>query len=302
MPKFSAFTPFGMLAFSSKPSHAEAIYRTLIDGDGDTFDVTGNQDDRRYAAAMVLASAQYQLDRAGNNRSPKRATELLGLLERDFRVVTAPNATLPERRAILTARALVTRGARFESVQAALFALLGSDLIAYDTTSVVDAVALPSVPGSVGVFARPGTQKKTLQFPKAVSIIGEPITIAYELIGDSADPINGEQFCVDPDPRRNIENVTVSDVGNGMLTATFTRSHEPGTVATRPHPFWISSKRYARVLVSVAAAKDPETRRQINEIMARMARGVSQWCIAHNAGVFTSDDPVLGLTDCTLVS
>src|SRR4051812_12574058 len=98
-----AFTLFGHMAFSSKPTHGRAIYESLVDGQGDAYnrDFNGLQQARNYALAICLASAQYQLDRALNNRNPAKATELLGRLEQDFQVVPPPNATLPQRRAFL---------------------------------------------------------------------------------------------------------------------------------------------------------------------------------------------------------
>lgn len=294
-----------MLAYSSRKSHARAIYDVLIDGIGDAFDTDpeGLEAARIYARAIVLGSAQYQFDRAGNNRNPLKATELLGLLENDYQIIPGPNATLNDRRRELAARVRVAKGNRRGAIEYALRTLLGSDFIDYRTTAPADIVTTPSSPGDVGVFAARGTQKKTFAFRGAIAHIGIPIYEAIDLVGGTEIPRVGETYCVDPDPRRNIEKIMITDVSVGSdpvyVRATFTKSHDPGTFATRPHPYWISNKRYDRVVVSVAAAKDAETRRKINELMGRALRGVSQWAICHNSGYFTSDDAVLGLTDST---
>jgi hypothetical protein len=305
MPLFSGFTPFGHLAFSGKPSHGESIYRTLKDNFGDVFDTgdQGLQQARLYAQSMVLASAQYQLDRAKNNKFPGTATELLGVLEHDYQVVPSSKATLNDRRAYLSAVQKITRGNRREAIEDALRTLLGSDFIAYRTTLPADIATLPASPGTVGVFAGRGTQKKVFQIDGTIAIIGTPVFVPITMLSNSGPPLTGEKYCIDPDPRRNIEQVTIGIVLPDPLFVeiTFTKSHESGTLGTRPHPYWISNQRYDRIVVSLAAAKDPETRRKINELMGRALRGVSQWAIMHDLGYFTCDDPVLGLPDCTPV-
>lgn len=306
MPLTSAFTPPGHFAFSSKPSHGESIYRTLRDNFGDVFltDFDGLQQARLYAQAMCLASAQYQLDRALNNRTPAKATELLAVLEHDYQVIPNPHATLEQRRAYLTAFQVIGRGNRREAMEFALRTLLGSDFIEYRTTQVADIVATPASPGTVGVFAAPGAKKKVFELDAAVSIINTPLTVPVTTLAGTDFPTIGETYCVEPNPRRNIEQITILDTDPhfGFITATFTKSHEPGTLAARPHPWWISNQRLDTIVVSQFAATDPETRRKINEIMARITRGVSTWQIIINSGFFTSDDPVLGLPDCVPVS
>jgi hypothetical protein len=306
MPLFSAFTPFGHLAFSGKPSHGESIYNTLKDNFGNVFDTseTGLQQARLYAQAMVLASAQYQADRAKNNKNPATATELLGVLEHDYQVIPGSRATLPQRRAYLSAVQKITRGNRREAIEDALRTLLGPDFIAYETTLPADIVSTPSNPATGGgVFAGRGTQKKVFQIDATIATIGVPVFVPITMLAGDP-PLTGETYTVDPDPRRNIEQVTIGIVQPDPLFVeiTFTKAHDSGTLGTRPHPYWISNQRYDRVVVSVAAATDPETRRKINELMGRALRGVSQWGIIVGTGFFTSDDPVLGLPDCVPVS
>lgn len=306
MPLFSAFTPFGHLAFSGRKSHGESIYAALKDNFGDTFDLDSagsHQGARLYALAMCLADAQYQLDRAGNNRNPETATELLALLEHDYQVSPPPTATLPQRRAVLAALRKISQGNSRGAIEAALTILLGSDFIEYRTTALADVVTWPSSPGTVGVFARPDAQKKAFKLTEAISITGIPLTVHYTAIGGSEAPVPSETYCVDPDSRNpSIEQITISTATATTITATFEKSHEPGACMVRPLPLWVSNQRTDVAVVSLAAATDPETRRKVNELLGKALRSVSQWYVVHNLGVFTSDDPVLGLPDCVPVS
>src|SRR5678816_2785897 len=295
MPHYSAFTPFGMLAYSGRPSHAQDIYESLRENFGETYNTAfdGRQQSRLYAAAMCLASAQYQLDRAGNNRNPAKATELLGLLELDFQVVAPAEATLPERRRTLAAREKVTRGARREAVEAALTTLLGADFIEYRTTDPADIVTTPASPGTVGVFADDRARKKYFTLNEFTATHAISKTVSITLPPGQDPPVVGEIYCVDPDPRGNIEQITITGVGVNTVTTVFQSSHEAGTVAVRPHPYWISNQRLDTVVVTLAVANDPETRRSINELFGRMLRGVSTWQIvqASTPGFLTLDDP-----------
>lgn len=308
MPLTSAFTPPGHFAFSSKPAHGQSIYETLRANFGDVFltDFDGSlQQARLYAQAMCLASSQYQLDRALNNRTPEKATELLGVLEHDYQVIPSPRSTLEQRRAYLTAFQQVTRGNRREAMEDALRTLLGSDFLEYRTTQRADIVTTPANPGTVGVFAAAGAKKKVFRLNAAIYLTGVEVECPITPMGGTEFPLAGETYCVDPDPRRNIEQILVTDAAGppfNTITTTFTKSHEFGTLAARPHPYWISNQRVDTVVVTLAAATDPETRRKINEIMARLTRGVSQWSIINDLGVFTPDVDGLDLPDIVPLS
>lgn len=305
MPYPSRFTPYGMLAFSKKQSHARAIYDTLIQGSGDSFDTTDTLEEARlYARSMVLGSAQYQFDRAVNNRNPLKATELLGLLEDDYQIVPAADATLPQRRRELAARMKISQGNKLSAMNAALALLLGSDFIEYRVRPVNQRVVSPDNPETIGAYLAPGYQKKALRLTSPMVTLGAPVTVGYTLIGGSQAPVVGERLSFDPDTRNsNIETIVVTAVGANTLTALFTKPHEAGAIGTNYNPAWISSKRYVRIFVTLEAAKNPEKRRKIHELMRRMARGVTQWEIAHNTvDVFVSDDPILGLSECTLMA
>lgn len=287
---FSAFARFGNgFRFSSKPPVGQAIYETLRDGMGSTYetDFDGRQQARLFAQAMCLSAAQYEAERAGNNQNPLTADELLPALERDYQVVPRFNASKSERRQILAARRIVTRGARREAVEDALRTLLGDDFIRYETTDNADIETWPATPGDVGAFARAGAQKKLFRLDANVGLLSVPTTVAFTSLGGTDAPIAGETYTVDPDSRHpSIEKITIVSATSSSITTVFTRPHAIGAIATRPHPVFISSKRYSRIVVTFAVATDPETRRKINEQMKRQLRGVSQWCIVSNEGTF----------------
>lgn len=288
--KFSAFAGFNAgFGFSSRPPHGQLIYEAMRDSMGDTYETSfdGLQQARLYAQARCIGDAQYQLDRAANNRNPLKATELLPSLERDYQIAPAYGSTLAERRSVVAARALTTRGPRREAVEDALLTLLGDDFTSYEPTETADVATFPAAPGDVGVFARLGAQKKVFSIDSNVSNTGAPLAVSFTSIGGTDAPIAGETYTVGPDSRDpNIEKITIESVSGSSLTATFSRPHARGTLSVRPHPLWISSKRYSRIVVSFAAATDPETRRKINEVMRRQLRGVSQWCIVSDEGAF----------------
>jgi hypothetical protein len=287
--KFQAFARFnGGFRFSSRPPRGRMIYEALRDGQGDTYDRSwdARQQKRLFAAAMAIACAQYQNDRAAANANPLTATELLPQIEADYQIIAPHGATLHERRQVADARRQVTRGPRRESVEDALRTLLGDDFIELRTTAVADRNPWPTSPGDVGVFSSPGTPKKAFRLTGSVIHVGIPVTVGIEVLGTDA-PMPGEAFTLDPDTRHpHIEKVTLTAGSATSITATFGKPHAAGAIAVRPHPVWISNQRYSRIVLTVTAARDQETRRKVNELMARMLRGISRWCVVSNEGTF----------------
>lgn len=287
---FSAFHRFnGGFRFSSRKPHGRAIYEALKASQGDTYEESfdGRQSARLYAAAMALAAAKYQIDRAINNASPLTATELLPQIERDYQIVPGFAQTMQERRIVADARRRVTRGSRRESVEDALRTLLGSDFIAYETTDSSERSVWPAQPGDVGAFKRVGSPKKGFRLTQNVRRVGEPFTVGIVAIEGLELPVPGETYTVETDTRHPyIEKITISAATSSSITATFTKPHLFGAFAMSPLPVWTSHQRYSRIVVKAVAARSPETRRKVNEVMARMLRGVSRWCIVSNEGTF----------------
>lgn len=303
--KFSAFARFnGGFRFSSRPPHGRLIYESLKAAQGDTWNESfdGRQSARLYAASMAIGAAQYQIDRALANATPLTSTELLGQHERDYQIIPGYEQTLGERRAIADARRKVTRGSRRESVEDALRTLLGSAFVRYETTAEDEIVTWPNGPDVVGTFERPGTLKRGFRLTGHVSRIQVPVAVNITKIPGLDVPMAGESCTVDPDSRAaGAERVTLVAASDTSVTAVFQKPHAAGAYALAPHPVWISNQRYARIVVTLAAAKSPEARRKINEVMARMLRGVSRWCICHDQGTFQLGHAQRGLLDCTVL-
>lgn len=293
-----SFGTFGHFAFSSKPTHGMSIYESLSESMGDSYnsDFSSLESARLYASAMCLASAQYQLDRALNNRDTSKATELLTQLERDYQVTPGQFDTLQQRRNLLSAMAKVSKGNSQGVISAALTTLLGDNFVSYYHLS---GGLNPTSPGDVGVFDRTGEPCKQFYITDSIYHVGVPITVSFTMNGISEPPIAGETYCVDPDPRSMIEKVTVISVAGNKLTAIFLRSHDPGAVATRPYPLWSSHGRYNVIVVKLAVAQDQEVRRKINELMGRTLKGVSQWAIVSDQGSFILDSATNGILGST---
>lgn len=287
---FSAFHRFnGGFRFSSRAPHGRRIYDALKSSQGNTYDESfdGRQSARLYAASMSLAAAQYQIDRALNNASPLTATELLGKIERDYQIVPNYQQTLQDRREMADARRKVTRGARRESIEDALRVLLGDDFVDYETTAASDRVTWPTLPEDVGAFKRAGAPKKGFRLLGNVSRLNVDLTVSFEAIPGLDAPVAGDTYTLETDSRSpSTERITILSVAASTITCQFTKPHAAGALAMSPHPVWISNQRYDRIVTTFAAATNQETRRKINEVMARMLRGVSQWCIVSDEGGF----------------
>lgn len=333
MPLFSAFTPFGMLAFSSKPSHAEAFYRSMVralgnepgssEAHGTISTAPGTRMDAKlYADAMAFARARYQLERAGNQVLPTRLTELLAVREREWGVVPSPIATDDERRAAVAAQYLLPRGAARNEVATLLSTLLGDDFVAYRPTPKAEAVVYPSALGD---------QPQNLQrasIPRKLIRLTEPVTTGL----GAPQYVRYERFVADPNPSAPLHSLSVGDTvvldpGNldlveratvtaldfdeptegtvfAVFQATLTKPHVTGTVGTTaPWPFWASTKRHNLIVLSPSAALDPEKRRRVHAVLGKVLRGVSTWNLAGEAsagsattGPFTVGGGMLGVT------
>jgi len=301
MPFNDAFGFFGHYAFSSKPTHGRSIYESMSEGMGDSYnqDFNGLNSARLYANAICMATAQYQIDRAFNNRDVSKATEMIGELEKDYQVTPGPSDTLKQRRDFLSAIIMVSKGNSQGVVERALRTVLGTDFISY---THLDTVPWPVNPNTTSVFGEPGKHMKQFTLDVCIATTDASIQVPYTLVGDSEPPIAGEMYTIDPDPRKTIEVITIESADSSYFTATFKRSHEPKTVAITPYPFWSSERRYSTVVVSLAASQDPEKRRKVNELMSKISRGVSQWAIVSDQGSFVLDSSTSGLLSGTVLS
>jgi hypothetical protein len=310
VPKYSSFTPFGALTFSSKPSRVQTIYEAnkanLNPKDNENFDLSPgtNVESMIYARSRVQAAARYALERAYNNANPLKATETLPVLEKEYGLVPAPTDRLSQRRAALAARMLLPGGAIYTNVTNALLTLLGTDFKYYRVTKAVEAINFPTIGGdSPGNFASAQTVIKNYLVTSTVSVgLGSPQVVNYVPFNTATaiSLLNGDTLVVYPENIDLAERVVVSNVTSSTFLATFNNAHDPNVIATtQPFPYWVSSQRFSLVIVTRACAENFDKRRQINELMARIARGVSSWAIvpdldgSHTAP-FTVEDPIYG--------
>jgi len=296
-----SFGSFGHFSFSSKPTHGRAIYESISENMGDSYDqgFESLNSARLYADAMCMASAQYQLDRALNNRNPALATELLTQLEKDFQVTPGYRDSLKQRRDYLSALAKVSRGNSQAVIENALRLVLGTDFVSYTHLTTPP---WPVDPTATSVFAVAGETTKQFMIQPCVVDTGSLISVNFVPVGASEPPRKGEHYTVDPDPLSTVEVIKIDSSTATSISAVFSRSHDPGTIATRSYPFWSSHRRYSVITTTLAASQDPEKRRKVNNLMTRAARGVSQWCIVSNSGSFVLDSTTRGVLGSTALA
>lgn len=297
MPRFSAFTPFGMLAFSSRPSHGETIYRAYVAALGGQYSTEpGSASEARvYANAMGLARARYTLDRARNQLDPWRTVELLPVREHEYGIIPGLEDTVEDRQAAVAAKMRLARGCSRPELERSLLTLLGEDFVALRTIGIDDAEVFPSDPSQQN-FADAFTPRKAVRI--SGRIFPGQRTLSYE----AADPHGpavvlepGDVLTVDPGNSGLVEVVTVEDATEAKVAATFLRVHEPGSYATtQPYPWWASTVRHVNAIVTDEAAVDPETRRKVTDLLDTVLRGVTTWGIiaesAETTGFIPADD------------
>ncbi|WP_394847410.1 hypothetical protein LZC95_08085 [Pendulispora brunnea] len=289
MPVFSLFTPFGMLDFSSLSTQAEAIYRSMVASLEQGIDMSpGSPDEAEtYADAMALARASYTLQRAANSLDPRRATELIPNLERDYDVRPAPSDDLYARRMRLAALQHLPRGGSYLNIRAALNDLLAEDFVAYVVNSGGQTIPDAASVGSVANFQPEGVPPKFLRLLEPITDLNVPLRVAYEpmdaFAGDAV-LTTGDAVVVSAEGTSQAERVVVSDPqvidGERTFVGTFRTAHDVGSiVTTMDFPSWSGVQRTATIVLRAAAAIDSEKRRRVHELLRRMARAVSTWAI-----------------------
>jgi hypothetical protein len=207
MPVLSSFTPFCQLEFSSQPSEAEKIYRSMRASYRDpvsgaaTIDtsVGTHKEAQLYGWALALGNARVALRAAGNELRPETSYATLEAHEAKFQVRPAPTDTVVMRRAVLAARQKAARGPRYEAVWEALTAIFGSLLIAYRPMTRAESVAYPAdpaLPASPGLFRRQDAIASSIRLTTAVARVNDvPATCDIYAAGnrnndDAIDSIN----------------------------------------------------------------------------------------------------------------
>lgn len=301
MPRFSAFTAFGFLRFSAADSRAKDVYQTLARaiGKDDAFSLEeGTETEAEiYADAMTIAAASVTLDRVEKNIHPETAYEKLPAHERAFDVIPGRDATIAQRRAVLAAKNLIPRGSRPEAIDAAMRALLGDKFVTVHVTPVGSALETkwPATDGaSPGLYSSPEYSAKTIRLldPVAPDFSVSPLVTVPYGNWDSSQPedilVVGEKMVVECEIPGAAEVVTVLESSAGVnggprtFRASFTKAHGEGCSATtRPTPMQLTTAHHILVVLKRAAALSADTRREVNELMRRIARGVWTWSIVH---------------------
>ena len=326
MPKLSAFTPLGVLRLQSIPSEARKIYNALaasLGKPGENYSIkTGTREDAWcYANAIAFAVAHLTLIHAGLQIKPDSVYEYLADREDEWGIVPPPNASIIERRGALAAAEILPRGARRESVTAALAALLVGDFVFYRTTKPSEIALWPNALGNQPMNLQlPTVPNKLYRLAQPVSFgLGSPQLVRYEFVPNATSQpalLAGDKLVVDAGNLGRAETVTVTEVGTGFAAgyfqATFGKPHDPRTVlSTAPWPAWASTQRSDLVVTSASAAVSPTKRLQIGNLLEKILRGVSTWQIAQvtsggpsggTAGPFFVGESPLGATTLGLVS
>ena len=295
------------------PSHGEQIYNSLVSSLGGNYAVApgSRQDAWCYALAMGAARAWYAMERGGNQAWAAHIGELLAVKEAEYGIIPGPNDTIAERHAVLAARMLAPVAGTYGNIVAALTALLGDDFIEYRPTDKADAVMWPTTCGAQPMNLQLETVPRHLLElidPPTIGL-GGPCEVEYRLLDPEplfdattsrfSSPVEvGEVLVLEPANLTLSERVTVTavrrtDPENPFLTQFFftaiiTKPHHPGDLATSmPWPLWVSDQANSLIIVTEAAALDPEKRRKVHDLMGRMAKGVSTWSITAAPNEFT---------------
>jgi hypothetical protein len=316
VPLFSAFTPFGLLDFSSEPSDAEKIYGSLVrayrDPKGNpTIDCSPgtHQEAKIYGWSIALANALATVKGAANELRPETSFAQLEAHEEKFGMCPSATDTVVDRRNALAARQKQVRGPRYEAVVDALRTVLGSRFIAYRPMKISEAFGYPhtgDVADGPGIFARPDRIAKTVRILDAIARVGRQMTLRYENWNRSLVEVilnAGEQICLDPGDWALAERLPIlAASGTGTertITVQCTRAHSAGVFATTgPMPMWINTKRHVLVVVTSEAATSPPLRARVDEVMRRMMRAPTTWSIVQptTAGASTTGPFRLGTT------
>lgn len=283
MPRFSAFSRFSHLRFSSQPTDAQRIYEDMVSNQGSGKNFSDDFDSvnagRLYANSMAFARAKLTTERAGNQFRPTKAVEMLPSLEWEFGITPGATQTIRQRQTAVAAAAKIAIGARYENVVDVLTALLGSDFRAYLTIPVVDAVDSTSNPGFDGNYVPPGTIATVGRILEDL-VPGGATTVLCEILNDGPALFAGQRVAFDVPIRSRSEWQILAAVTSIDMTLSPTLPHAAGTFFTTGRTATLSStKRQNLVVLSAAAAANPEKIRVTNEALRKLLRGVSTWSI-----------------------
>lgn len=288
MPAPSVFTPMGLLAFSSRPSRARAIYDSFVAALGDNYDMAeGAYHGAKFLAwALELGRVDAEIARLGNQYDPAKITDLLPAVEPEYRLAPLTTDTVADRRAALAVRMRLPEGAALANVEAALSTALGADFVALILDS--SPVTYPADPSTQGHWPETWSERGVYRLTEPAINIGVYEWVGYEIMAPTTRAlIAGDVVVVTPNSPSLAERVTIVAANGSSIRFSHAIAHASGDyLVTGGLPNWSSSRRHCIVRVSAAAAIDPESRRKVHDIMSRVARVVSTWEISSATGPF----------------
>jgi len=303
--RFSCFAPLGLYSLSSKEPRAKRIYRAMVSCLGDQLDLTPGEspmEAKVFATALAEARAAKTQERAAAQALMSKVGELMPVREQEYRITPTYGATTAERRALLVRRRKRPGTWTLASMRALLQEVIGSDFLALRPTPLAEVVRWPEEIGDSPMnLVSSFVTRKIIRTTNVISL-GLPgtQTVGYELVyspqspdvATSVDLLVGDRLVIDPHLRGVTDCVTVTAVSVSPKTFTatgFVMPHDTGALGfTHPWPRWSSSKRNYLVILTPAAARNPDVRRVVHTEMARMARACSTWDICESADSLTS--------------
>lgn len=202
MPRFSAFTPCGVLRLSAAPSPGKLFYdqlKQLYGGAPDAgrppFDLTQGThlEASIYAKARSLARLLMLIQRAGDQYSGLTAYELIPLLEGDLYLTPGPNDSYVTRQRRIDAATKLIPPNNFANVVSGLTAILGDKLLGIRVAPHgVTRVATPVAGASQGCghYADVRVPMKLLKLVDPVVQTGSLSYVAYQNFDTSQIPVS----------------------------------------------------------------------------------------------------------------
>ena len=303
--RYSACARYGFLRYCGnvKPE-PQLQYEAAVAQLGKALDLTPGMPSSADNEAEVFANAYQRarvvatLRKAGYQRDVTKVSDLIAQKEADFQVTPLPTDTLWTRQQRLLALKALPLGASAQNLTNALTATLGASFVGLRVLSLttIDEAVANLNPTNFQALNLVG---KWLQLTAPVGgpgIIGSfPQWASYGNLDPSIPDVNtlavGDAVCMQAENSATGEVVSVLAIqtltdGTLQFSALFTQAHDAGsTMTTSSIPRWTSTQALLLVEVTQAASINPVQRAQVDNLMQRICRGVTQWAtVWDNAG------------------
>jgi hypothetical protein len=300
MPQLSAFTWCGALDMSGNNTHIQDFYELLPTLWGTEIDFTeiGSDDELKlYAWSVVLGSALYELEHAGNQANPLKAYDLIPLLEQDFGLTPGPFDTVQTRQAAIAAAEKFPLGAIPSNIVNTVKLIVGAaNFYAYAPNPAGTATTFPP---TMAVGNGPGQFRDIRIPPRFVQLVDPVVSIgsswcAYQNLDTTiATPellLAGDTVVVEAGNTGSMEQVTVLATsaatqldctpGYNYFQAFFQGPHDVGSpITTGTYPYWWSTQRLNYMVVASSIATSRPKRAKLDAVLAKIMRTVDQWAI-----------------------